>query len=167
MKTLQDYINESILDDEEVLVADTKKSVNNPFVMIFNLLNSSKDIRDDFKTQTEIKKIFYKYLAEGLPYETTSNIRFRFTHQFFSMYISKLSYNEDLITITQNNLEAAKELNTHNGDNIAILFLDDKAFRKQVKEYGFSSSKHYRDWKDYIAAKYKLNKSKDNYIYTI
>ena len=157
---------ESILDDEEVLIGDVKKTTN-PFVMIFNLLNSSKDIRDDFKTQTEIKKIFYKYLAEGLPYETTSNIRFRFTHQFFSMYISKLSYNEDLITITQNNLEAAKELNTHKGDNIAILFLDDKAFRKQVKEYGFKSLSDYRTWKDYIAAKYKLNKSKDNYIYTI
>ena len=83
------------------------------------------------------------------------------------MYISKLSYNEDLITITQNNLEAAKELNTHKGDNIAILFLDDKAFRKQVKEYGFKSLSDYRTWKDYIAAKYKLNKSKDNYIYTI
>ena len=76
MKTLY----ESILDDEEVLVGDVKKTVNNPFVMIFNLLNSSKDIRDDFKTRTEIKKIFYKYLAEGLPYETTSNIRFRFAH---------------------------------------------------------------------------------------
>ena len=158
---------ESILDNDEVLVADTKKSVNNPFVMIFNLLNGSKDIRDDFKTQMEIKKIFNKYLAEGLPYEVTSNIRFRFQPEFFSIYTNKLSYHEDLITITQNNLEAAKELNTHKGDKIAVLFLDDKAFRKQLKEYGFSSSKHYRDWKDYIAAKYKLNKSKDNYIYTI
>ena len=162
MKTLY----ESILDDEDVLIQDAKKSIN-PFVMIYTLLNNSRDIRDDFKTQMEIKKIFNKYLTEGLPYETTSNIRFRFAPQLFTMYINKLSYNEDLITITQNNLEAAKELNTHKGDNIAILFLDDKAFRKQVKEYGFSNSKHYRDWKDYIATKYKLNKSKDNYIYTI
>jgi hypothetical protein len=162
MKTLY----ESILDDEEVLIGDVKKSTN-PFVMIYTLLNNSRDIRDDFKTQMEIKKIFNKYLAEGLPYETTSNIRFRFQPDFFSIYTNKLSYNEDLITITQNNLEAAKELNTHKGDNIAILFLDDKAFRKQVKEYGFSNPKHYRDWKDYIATKYKLNKSKDNYIYTI
>ena len=162
MKTLY----ESILDDEDVLMSDVKKSTN-PCVMIYTLLNNSRDIRDDFKTQTEIKKIFNKYLAEGLPYETTSNIRFRFQPDFFSIYTNKLSYNEDLITITQNNLEAAKELNTHKGDNIAILFLDDKAFRKQVKEYGFSNPKHYRDWKDYIATKYKLNKSKDNYIYTI
>jgi hypothetical protein len=161
MKTLY----ESILDDENVLVGDVKKTTN-PFVMIFTLLNGSKDIRDDFKTQMEIKKIFNKYLAEGLPYETTSNIRFRFTPELFSMYINKLGC-EELIMITQNNLEAAKELNTHKGDNIAILFLDDKAFRKQVKEYGFSNSKHYRDWKDYIATKYKLNKSKDNYVYTI
>jgi hypothetical protein len=162
MKTLY----ESILDDEEVLIGDVKKTTN-PFVMIYTLLNNSRDIRDDFKTQTEIKKIFNKYLAEGLPYETTSNARFRFQPDFFSIYTNKLSYNEDLIIITQNNLEAAKELNTHKGDNIAILFLDDKAFRKQVKEYGFKSLSDYRDWKNYIAAKYKLNKSKDNYIYTI
>jgi hypothetical protein len=157
---------ESILDDEDVLIQDVKKTTN-PFVMIFNLLNSSKDIRDDFKAQTEIKKIFNKYLAEGLPYETTSNIRFRFAPQLFTIHINKLSFNEDLIMITQNNLEAAKELNTHNGDKIAILFLDDKAFRKQVKEYGFKSSSDYRTWKNYIATKYKLNKSKNNYIYTI
>lgn len=162
MKTLY----ESILDDEEVLIGDVKKTTN-PFVMIYTLLNNSRDIRDDFKTQMEIKKIFNKYLAEGLPYEATSNIRFRFGPQVFSMYINRLSFNEDLITITRNNLEAAKELNTHKGDNIAILFLDDKAFRKQVKEYGFKSLSDYRDWKNYIATKYKLNKSKDNYIYTI
>lgn len=162
MKTLY----ESILDDEDMLIGDVKKTTN-PFVMIYTLLNNSRDIRDDFKTQMEIKKIFNKYLAEGLPYEATSNIRFRFQPDFFSIYTNKLGYNEDLITITQNNLEAAKELNTHKGDNIAILFLDDKAFRKQVKEYGFKSLSDYRDWKNYIAAKYKLNKSKDNYIYTI
>lgn len=161
MKTLY----ESILDDEEVLIGDVKKTTN-PFVMISVLLNSSNDIRYDFKTQTEIKKIFNKYLTEGLPYETTSNIRFRFAPQFFSMYIGKLG-SEELIMITQNNLEAAKELNTHKGDKIAVLFLDDKAFRRQVKEYGFKSLSNYRDWKNYIAAKYKLNKSKDNYIYTI
>lgn len=46
MKTLQDYINESILDDEEVLVADTKKAVNNPYKLIKKWLFSAKDVDD-------------------------------------------------------------------------------------------------------------------------
>ena len=51
MKTLY----ESILDDEDILISDAKK-ITNPFVMIYTLLNNSRDIRDDFKTQMEIKK---------------------------------------------------------------------------------------------------------------
>jgi hypothetical protein len=46
MKTLQDYIKESILDDEDVLVADTKKTVNNPYKWIKNLLFGAKDVSD-------------------------------------------------------------------------------------------------------------------------
>ena len=46
MKTLQDYINESILDDEDVLVADTKKTVNNPYKLIKNWLFGAKDVSD-------------------------------------------------------------------------------------------------------------------------
>ena len=58
MKTLY----ESILDDEEVLIGDVKKTTN-PFVMIYTLLNNSRDIRDDFKTQIEIKKIYINMLT--------------------------------------------------------------------------------------------------------
>jgi hypothetical protein len=39
MKTLQDYINESILDDEDVLIGNVKKDSKNPFVLLDTLLN--------------------------------------------------------------------------------------------------------------------------------
>lgn len=163
MKTLY----ESILDDEDVLFGEVKKTLN-PFVMIFNLLTSSGDIKNDIKTQTEIKKIFNKYLAEALPYNVTSNLKFEFSKDMLRILSYKLTrYNNELFMITRNNLEAVKALNAKKGDEISILFIEEKIFRKEIKDYGFANLKHYRDWKDFIVAKYKLNKTNDNYIYTI
>lgn len=163
MKTLY----ESILDDEDVLFGEVKKTLN-PFVMIFNLLTSSEDIKNDIKTQTEIKKIFNKYLTEALPHEAINNIKFKFSEDMLRVLSYKLTrYDEELFIITRNNLEAVKTLNAKKGDKISILFIDDKAFRKEVKAYGFVNPKHYRDWRDFIVAKYKLNKTNDNCIYTI
>jgi hypothetical protein len=85
----------------------------------------------------------------------------------FRVFCSNDRGNEELIFVVNNSLEAAKELNTHKGDKIAIIFLDAKAYRKLVTEYGFKNTPDYHNWIKYITAKYKLNKSKDNYIYTI
>ena len=52
---------ESILDDEDVLISDVKKTTN-PFVMINNLVNNSNSIKTDVKTQMEIKRIFNEYI---------------------------------------------------------------------------------------------------------
>ena len=46
MKTLQDYINESILDDEDILVGDLKKYVNNPYLLIKTWLLNAKNVSD-------------------------------------------------------------------------------------------------------------------------
>ena len=162
MKTLY----ESILDDEDVLISDTKKSTN-PFVMINNLVNNSSNIRNDVKTQMEIKRIFNEYIADSLPYETKNKIRLGFSDGMFRVFCSNDRGNEELIFVVNNSLEAAKELNTHKGDKTAIIFLDAKAYRKLVTEYGFKHTPDYHNWIKYITAKYKLNKSKDNYIYTI
>jgi hypothetical protein len=35
MKTLQDYIYESILDDEDILIDDVKRSAKDPFYVLF------------------------------------------------------------------------------------------------------------------------------------
>lgn len=162
MKTLY----ESILDDEEVLIGDVKKTTN-PFVMINNLVDSSSNIKTDVKTQIEIKRIFNEYIADSLPYETKNKIRLGFSDRMFRVFCSNDIGNEELIFVVNNSLEAAKELNTHKGDKTAIIFLDAKAYRKLVTEYGFKNTPDYHNWIKYITAKYKLNKSKDNYIYTI
>ena len=158
MKTLY----ESILDDEDVLISDVKKTTN-PFVMINNLVNSSSNIKNDVKTQMEIKRIFNEYIADSLPYETKNKIRLGFSDGMFRVFCSNDRGNEELIFIVNNSLEAAKELNTHKGDKTAIIFLD----AKLVTEYGFKNTPDYHNWIKYITAKYKLNKSADKYVYTI
>lgn len=162
MKTLY----ESILDDEDILISDVKKTTN-PFVMINNLVNSSSNIKNDVKTQMEIKRIFNEYIADSLPYETRNKIRFGFFDGMFRIFCSNNFNDEELIFVVNNSWEAAKELNTHKGDKIAILFLNAKAFRKLVTEYGFKNTPDYHNWIKYITAKYKLNKSNDKYVYTI
>lgn len=162
MKTLY----ESILDDEDILISDVKKTTN-PFVMINNLVNSSSNIKNDMKTQMEIKRIFNEYIADSLPYETRNKIRLGFSDGMFRVFCSNDRGNEELIFVVNNSLEAAKDLNTHKGDKTAILFLDAKAYRKLVTEYGFKNTPDYHNWIKYITAKYKLNKSNDKYVYTI
>lgn len=157
---------ESILDDEDVLISDVKKTTN-PFVMINNLVNSSSNIKNDMKTQMEIKRIFNEYIADSLPYETRNKIRLGFFDGMFRVFCSNDRGNEELIFVVNNSLEAAKDLNTHKGDKTAIIFLDAKAYRKLVTEYGFKNTPDYHNWIKYITAKYKLNKSNDKYVYTI
>ena len=161
MKTLY----ESILDDEDVLISDVKKTAN-PFVMINNLVDNS-NIRTDTKTQMEVKRIFNEYIANSLPYETRNKIRFGFSNGMFRVFCYNDRGDEELMFIVNNSLEAVKELNTHKGDKTAIMFLDAKAFRKLVTVYGFKNTSDYHNWIKYITTKYKLNKSADKYTYTI
>jgi hypothetical protein len=47
MKTLQDYIYESILDDEDILIDDVKRSAKDPFGIMYDLY-SNKDITSEY-----------------------------------------------------------------------------------------------------------------------
>ena len=58
MKTLNDYIKESILDDEDVLINNAEKDSKNPFIVIGNLIASSNNLQKDITTQQAIDKIF-------------------------------------------------------------------------------------------------------------
>ena len=49
MKTLQDYINESILDDEEVLIGDTKQDLNNPLLCLYHIYKNTHNFNKDKK----------------------------------------------------------------------------------------------------------------------
>ena len=46
MKTLNDYIRESILDDEDVLIGDVKNTINDPFAAIVSVIDSGVDEND-------------------------------------------------------------------------------------------------------------------------
>lgn len=46
MRTLNDYIKESILDDEDVLVGNLKKDADNPYLLIKQWLLNAKDVSD-------------------------------------------------------------------------------------------------------------------------
>ena len=46
MKTLNDYIKESILDDEDVLVGNLKKDADNPYLLIKQWLLNAKSVSD-------------------------------------------------------------------------------------------------------------------------
>ena len=50
MKTLNDYIKESILDDEDVLMNKAEEDSKNPFIVIGNLIVASPHLAKDTST---------------------------------------------------------------------------------------------------------------------
>ena len=67
MKTLQDYINESILDDEDVLISGAKKHFDNWLLVLkYAMINRVDDeelesIVNDEKFKKEVSKIFHQF----------------------------------------------------------------------------------------------------------
>ena len=61
MKTLNDYIKESILDDEDVLMNKAEEDSKNPFIVIGNLIVASSHLAKDNSTQQAIDKIINMY----------------------------------------------------------------------------------------------------------
>lgn len=76
MKTLNDYIKESILDDEEELMNKASKDANNPFLTLKNLLiENVKDKKDYTK---EVEKLIQKPILDVIKkYPSLKNIKFR------------------------------------------------------------------------------------------
>lgn len=61
MKTLNDYIRESILDDEEVLIDNVEKSVNDPIVSLYRIFLKNKTIKNNGEVNNiilELTKMF-------------------------------------------------------------------------------------------------------------
>ena len=59
MKALNDYIKESILNDEDILISKSIEDANNPFVIINNMFKSGKEMREIAEV---IKKDLYPVL---------------------------------------------------------------------------------------------------------
>lgn len=83
MKTLNDYIRESILDDEGELMGRASKVANNPFLTLKNLLiENCKDKKDHTK---EVEKLIQKPILDVIKkYPPLKNIKFREHLSFFS-----------------------------------------------------------------------------------
>ena len=76
MKTLTDYIKESILDDEEELMGRASKDANNPFLTLKNLL--IENIKDKKDYTKEVKKLIQKPILDVIKkYPPLKNIKFR------------------------------------------------------------------------------------------
>lgn len=61
MKNLFDYINESILDDEDILIDDVKKSANDPIISLYRIFLKNKTLKNNREVNNiilELSKIF-------------------------------------------------------------------------------------------------------------
>lgn len=49
MRTLQDYVNESILDDEDILIGDIKQDLDNPLLKLYSIYKKTNNLRDNIR----------------------------------------------------------------------------------------------------------------------
>lgn len=49
MKTLQDYVNESILDNEDVLIGGVKQDLDNPLIKLYSIYKKTDNLRDNMR----------------------------------------------------------------------------------------------------------------------
>lgn len=61
MKNLFDYINESILDDEDVLVTNTKDSLNGPLIELYRIYQETRDLK---KNESDVSKLASSIIDE-------------------------------------------------------------------------------------------------------
>jgi hypothetical protein len=137
MKTLNDYIKESILDDEDVLVNKVGEEAKNPFIVIGKLIASSNNLPKDTTTQQDIKKVIEKDILKYLP-----NIFKNSKHLF-------IQYFEDNIAIKSSsdnsNIEFFSIRGAYDDRNAVVYFLD-PYYEDQLKTYGFNDENTYEKW---------------------
>jgi hypothetical protein len=173
MKTLNDYIRESILDDEEVLIGNATKDSKNPINLFRQyLINRSSNNRldDDFKAQADIRGIVNKYLIPALP-EQLKNLNVKFYGENIALNISSYysDFTTDFIIFRANIFSDVDTVQTNSNDELAIIFLDPTlpSDKKDLnKKYGLTKDKYDKFIKKF-AKKFNLHPSKDKYIYSI
>jgi hypothetical protein len=172
MRTLNEYIKESILDDEEKLIRNSIKDSQNPFYLLSQHIKNGEDTRldKDFKAQIEIKNILHKFIFPELP-EHLKNLKLRYLGDNISLVIDLSDYETtDFIMIRTNIYSDVGGVNTNEDDELMIFFLDptqspsDK--RDLNKIYKLTKDKYDRFIKKFTK-KFNLHPSKDKYIYSI
>ena len=172
MKTLNDYIRESLLDDEEVLIGNSIKDSQNPFHLLSQHIKNGENTRleNDFKSQIEIKNILHKFIFSELP-EHLKNLKIRYLGDNIYLVIDLSDYvTTEFMVIRTNIYSDVEGVNTNKDDKLMIFFLDptqspsDK--RDLNKIYKLTKDKQDRFIKKF-AKKFNLHPSKDKYIYSI
>lgn len=141
MRTLNDYIKESILDDEDVLIDKSIKDSKNPFIVIGNLITSSKNfnLQKDTIAQQAIKKVIEKEIFKYLPKI------FKNPQQMF------IQYYKEVVAIkwgSNGNEEFLKIRGGYNDRKAVVYFFDDPT---HVGSFGFKDDAQYEKWvKDFM-----------------
>ena len=100
MKTLQDYINESILDDEKMLVGDATHSINN----IFNYIKENCRIINIKKVVDELNDKYIKWIQHYIPSFKKLNLRIKVDKvDYNTSYVLFVYENYNILTIQYDN----------------------------------------------------------------
>lgn len=158
MKTLNEYIKESILDDEDVLINNAKEDSKNPFIVIGNLITSSNDLSKDITTQQEIKKVIEKEIFKYLPKI------FKNPQQMFIQYF------KEVVSIKWDSNSNVEFLSIRGGnkDRKAAVYFLDPYYVDQLKIYGFNDENTYEKWVKGFMKRFNLTPTpRDIFIGTI
>ena len=161
---------ESILDDEDILINNANNYANNPFIKINRIANESYFLREDIKSQRKIRDIIIHELADYLPECVKNHLITNFYGENVAVKSSlprTLEVYEDFIIIRSNIFQHS--LGSNRDDSTAVLFLDPTVpgQRKYLKFYGFNNKRLYDKWLNDIVKKFNLNKTREEYIYTV
>lgn len=163
MKTLNDYINESLLDDEDVLINNAEEDSKNPFIVIGNLIASSNNLQKDITTQQAIDKIIRNVLIEYLPdiFKTSS---------WASKKGIVINYYGSTVSIKWGSDSNFEFLSIRGGyqDHKAVVYFLDSYHKEQVKLFGFKNKTQYEKWVKDFMKKFDLKRAQhDMFIGTI
>lgn len=175
MRTLNEYIKESILDDEEKLIRNSIKDSQNPFNILSQYIkdnrnNGSRRLKADPKSQIEINNILHKFVFPELP-EHLKNLKIIYIGDDVSLVNDPTDYGtSDFMMIGVNIYGDVEGVNTNKDDKLMICFLDPTQGpsnkRDLNKIYKLTKDKYDRFIKKFTK-KFNLHPSKDKYIYSI
>lgn len=168
MKTLNDYIRESLLDDEEELIGRSIKDSQNPFLMLkYDYINNGKI--SYLGSVDEIKKLFDRFkVMDNIPMND---------HLYLAAFRDSLAieidgYAECLITVSPNYMRensttfinTQKKYKEFNKESNTILFQEWFGQDNGFIEIMFKTKAKYLKWIREFTKKYNMKKI-DDFMY--
>lgn len=161
---LKKKIKESLLDDENVLIDDVKKNIDNPFYFVSSLFAAGENLS---KYKYEIEKMFDKFIKTLKPEKPIKTfVQDEKVAIWFMDNASQRDYNE-IIILRPGKIFTGRDniYGVSNNSKMVIFFLED-FFVEDSNRYGFKTIDDYKKWIEDISKKYKLKASeKDPLVY--